>query len=348
MHRITKKERLGHFAGSLGLWPMMGAVRSSLVQDLRVLAYHRVLPTFNESTFSFDTELISANQSDFDWQMAYVARHFEPVSCQQVVNAIEGGKPLPKRAMMVTFDDGYLDNYEVAFPILKKQGVPALFFVSTGYVGTDEIFWFDQLVYCLLHTQVAHFELDALNQTITPGPNRIERIAKAHQLLRLIKYLPNTQRLEVLEQIKTRSQVTLLPEHRIQAQAMTWAHIQEMAKAGMEFGSHSVTHPILATIHDPQKLSFELEQSKSDLEAHLGQPILSIAYPVGNFNALNNQVLKATQQAGYRLGFTYQKGLNKLKDPDDWRFLIKRIHVERYTTRHMFAAALELPEVFAI
>ncbi|MBK8740374.1 MAG: polysaccharide deacetylase family protein [Betaproteobacteria bacterium] len=94
-----------------------------------------MLPQLDEQTFGFDLELVSAVQAEFEWQMAYVARHFRPVSCQQVVDALRHGTALPRRAVMITFDDGFRDNYEVAFPVLRRQGVPALFFLGRRAIG---------------------------------------------------------------------------------------------------------------------------------------------------------------------------------------------------------------------
>jgi hypothetical protein len=76
----SRRDRLSKVAYNIGLLPWLGGMRSRVVRDLRVLAYHRVLPELNEATFPFDIELISATEAEFDWQMAYVAQNFEPVS----------------------------------------------------------------------------------------------------------------------------------------------------------------------------------------------------------------------------------------------------------------------------
>jgi peptidoglycan/xylan/chitin deacetylase (PgdA/CDA1 family) len=342
-----RRDRLCQIAHAVGLLPALGSLRTAVVRnDLRVLAYHRVLPEIVESTFRFDTELLSATQAEFDWQMAYVAQRFQPVSCAQVIAALDEEKPLPKRAVMVTFDDGYHDNYDVAYPVLRKHGVPGLFFVSTGYIGTDQVFWFDWLVYVMLHTRQSHLELGApLNLTITLGPDVASRRAEATKLLRLLKRTPEAQRLQILEQLRLAANVEVKPCDLVQSQIMTWAHIQEMSRAGMEFGSHTVTHPILSTVTNPELLRRELENSKAKIEHEIGKPVTTLAYPVGGLTAVNEAVLAATAKAGYGLAFTYQPGCNRLA-PEE-RYLLKRIHVERYTTRHMFSAALELPELFS-
>jgi O-antigen/teichoic acid export membrane protein/peptidoglycan/xylan/chitin deacetylase (PgdA/CDA1 family) len=340
----SKRELASGLVSSLGLARGLGALRSAVVNDLRVLAYHRVLPELNEATYAFDTELVSARQEEFDWQMAYVARHFQPVSCQQVVDAIEADTPLPKRAVMVTFDDGFLDNYEIAFPVLRRHGVPALFFLSTGFIDSRRILWFDWLVHVLMRTSESRIRLDALDLTIDLGPTDAERRVEAINLLRVLKLTPESSRLQILQQLCDAARVDISPADLALSAPMTWEQVREMSRAGMEFGSHTVSHPILSTINDPILLRSELEGSKAAIERETGRPVQALAYPVGGRDSVNAQVVQATAQAGYRFAFTYQPGANKRLSGE--RFLLKRLQVERYTTRSMFSAALELPEVF--
>jgi peptidoglycan/xylan/chitin deacetylase (PgdA/CDA1 family) len=340
-----KRERVGGIADSTGLLRVAGAVRSSVVKDLRVLAYHRVLNEVDESGFAFDKELVSARRMEFDWQMAYVAQHFTVVSCQQVADAIDSGKPLPRRAIMVTFDDGFLDNYEVAFPVLRQRGIPAVFFLSTGYIDSERLFWFDWLVHVLLKTNVREIRLDALDYTIQLGPSDASRRLEAIKLLRRLKRVPEATRLEILDRLNEAAQVEVQSSDRAQSSPMTWDHVREMSDAGMEFGSHTVSHPILSSISDPAALRRELEDSKATIERETGNPVIALAYPVGGRDAFNKDVAAATAKAGYRIAFTYQPGSNALSVRG--RFSLKRIAVERYTSRSMFKAALQMPEVFA-
>ena len=340
-----KREFASRIVTAVGLSNTVGALRSMVVKDLRVLAYHRVLKDLDESVFPFDAELVSARQADFDWQMAYIARRFNPVSIQQVADAINGGKPLPKRAVMVTFDDGFRDNYEVAYPVLQRHGVPALFFLSTGYIDSQSIFWFDWIVYAFVHTPVRQLRLKALDLSIPLTEARDQRRLEALKLLQVLKTTSEVQRQQVIEQLKLELKVAMTLDHIEQSTPLSWDQVREMSRGGMEFGSHTVSHPILSTITDPMSLRFELDGSKATLEREIGKPILALSYPVGGRDAVNDQVLAATAKAGYQCAFTYQSGANKLTSGDE-RYYLKRLHVERYTTRAMFSAALEMPEIF--
>ena len=340
-----KREFASRILVALGLSKVSGALRSALIKDLRVLAYHRVLHDLDEATFAFDAELVSASQKDFDWQMAYIARRFNPVSVQQVSDAINGGKPLPKRAVMVTFDDGFRDNYEVAVPVLRRHGVPAVFFLSTGYIDSQRAFWFDWIVFAFVRTEATQVRLKAIDLEILLPATRDGRRLEALKLLQVLKSTSEVARQQIIEQLKLELMVEMTPDQFEQSAPLSWDQVREMSRGGMEFGSHTVSHPILSTITDPLLLRFELNASKATLEREIGKPVLALSYPVGGRDAVNDQVLAATAHAGYQCAFTYQSGANKLTSGDE-RFYLKRLHVERYTTHAMFSAALELPEIF--
>ncbi len=342
---LRKREIAAQIFGTMGLGRALGRLRSTVVSDLRVLAYHRVLTQLDEQTFAFDVELVSALQAEFEWQMAYVAQHFQPISIHQLVEAIQHGQALPRRAVMVTFDDGYRDNCEVAFPVLQRLGVPAVFFLSTGYIGSGELYWFDQVVHLLLRSKESSISLEALGMSFKLPFATKERRSLAMQLLKRLKQLSEPDRLLALKQLEVATNVVLDQTEVASSLPMTWAQVTEMAKAGMEFGSHSVSHPILSAIANTNQLRQELEVSKAAIERAVGQSIHALAYPVGGPNAINEQVLTAVAQAGYSVAFTYQSGGNRMETIKP--LLLKRLHVERDTSRAMFEAALQWPEFFA-
>ncbi len=124
---------------------------------------------------------------------------------------------------------------------------------------------------------------------------------------------------------------------------MSWDHVREMSAAGIEFGSHTVTHPILSTVDD-EALNRELVNSRQKLERELGKPVSILAYPIGEASAFNDKVIGAAQSAGYRIGVCYVEGVNRLDDLD--RFRMRRQHVELHISRDYFLGLLSLPEVF--
>ena len=118
---------------------------------LRILAYHRVLDD-DESSFPFDEEVISATTDDFCRQMKFARDNFEIISFRDLEICEQQGRPWPKRALIITFDDGYRDNYTNAFPILREFGLTATIFLTAGHIGLRELFWWDLVAYCIKHS----------------------------------------------------------------------------------------------------------------------------------------------------------------------------------------------------
>ncbi|MET0813905.1 MAG: polysaccharide deacetylase family protein, partial [Pseudoxanthomonas sp.] len=150
--RAGRRQRLARRSHAAGLLPVLRRLRSALRHDLRILAYHRVLESADPEGFSFDTELISATGDQFREQMRAIKRDFHPMRFDQVLSCIDANRRLPKGAILVTFDDGYDDNYRIAYPILRELGMSAMFFVSTGHIDSGMPYAYDWLVHMICTT----------------------------------------------------------------------------------------------------------------------------------------------------------------------------------------------------
>ena len=333
--------QLLHSTGTLSLLPHMPAWRG---QQVRILTYHRVFDVADESVFPYDPGLISASTTDFREQIEYVATHFVPVTFARVLAALDDDRPLPHRAVVVTFDDGHADTYTNAYPILRSFDVPAAVFLSTGYIGGKEVFWFDRISYILFHASAGMLEMPGLNQTfrLTDVPSR-RRAAEI--ILEHLKSLSDEQRRERIDWLVGVLGVETRADDAALSGPMTWDQVREMARAGIEFGSHAVSHPMLTRIDDAT-LDRELAESRIAIENQVGRSINIIAYPEGGPDAFDARVIAAAQRAGYRLGLSYMPGPNYLKHLN--RFAIPRLQVERNTSRAWFRAMLELPGLFAL
>lgn len=338
-----KKAVLARVLNAGGVGRALGRVRGMLRQDVRVLAYHRVWDLGSDDSFLYDTELVSASTADFAWQVQYVRENFSPITFSHLLRAIDGNGTLPPRPIILTFDDGYEDNYEHAFPILEAYGVPATMFLSTGYIGGDQTYWFDRLQHLLLTAPHQLFSPVPEAAPVPLGPCLKSRRLLYAQLVRMLKRVPNSFRLEVLQRLELDLDGASRPHSAPESRPMTWDQARQMSSRGIEFGSHSVTHPVLANLTD-EELRAELVDSKATLERELRRPIEVIAYPVGGKTAYDDRVRAAVQAAGYRLGLSYLPGINRLTKLD--HFGLRRMPVERYLERSYFASMLQVPELF--
>jgi peptidoglycan/xylan/chitin deacetylase (PgdA/CDA1 family) len=321
----------------------LARIRAACRADVPILAYHRVCDVEDEDSFPFDIELVSANIADFRWQMEYVRQNFDPITFETLVKIMDGEMPAPPRPIIITFDDGFDDNFQNAFPILSSLDIPATIFLSTGYIGGEATFWYDRLAHLILRAPAGDVTIEGLTGPIKLVSDVSSRRKALRSVLTELKLMPNELRLKVLKSLDIKLGSAQSDLASIDSRPLHWNQVREMAHFGIEFGSHTVTHPILANLTDDE-LRFELVRSRRDIEAQIGKTVHAISYPVGGRTAFNDRVRLAANRAGYRLGVSYIPGTNLLSDLDDYG--LRRQHVERYTDRSYFAAMLGLPEVF--
>jgi peptidoglycan/xylan/chitin deacetylase (PgdA/CDA1 family) len=338
-----RRQRVAGVLGSLNVLEPLGSLRARVQSELPILAYHRIVDMGPEHDFPFDPELVSATPDDFRAQMEYVATHFNAVTFRDVLRAADGEIALPSRPIIITFDDGYLDNYTHAFPILRELGLPATIFVATGYVGAavTETYWYDHLAYAIYRSEPGPFVLGTTRYELGDIPSR-RRIAAA--AIRFLRGVPDAVRRAHLASLAGRLDYEIQESDRDLSRPMDWQQIAELHEAGIEIASHTVSHPALAQCDD-EVLAYELWESRRELESRLGAPVEVIAYPFGGPGEYDARVMRTAAQSGYRLAASYINGRNPFANLASHE--LRRLHVERYTDLATFASMLQLPELFA-
>jgi peptidoglycan/xylan/chitin deacetylase (PgdA/CDA1 family) len=217
-----------------------------------------------------------------------------------------------KPVATVLFDDGYKDNIDYAVPILKKYQCPASFYVVTGCIDNNIPTW-TYIVDHLLqnsHVQSMEFNMDFVSTSFqkidcnTQG----KRLELGATLKPWMKSLSNHDREEMLAALTRTMNDVPVPRNLM----LKWEEIRQMKDAGFSIGSHSVSHPLLATIKDNKELSYELIESGNRIRKELGQFPSTISYPVGSFD---ERVISEAKKAGYKMGLAVeQKFFNTEKD----------------------------------
>lgn len=240
-----------------------GGLRSRLT----ILMYHRV-PLQPDPLFPGERDA-----ETFDHQMGQLADCFRIVPLLDAVKGLRQGK-LPPRAACITFDDGYADNAEIALPILQKYGIPATFFVSTGFLDGGRM-WNDtviELIRCapgdildLARIDLGRFEIGTI-------PQRRQAI---NSILGELKYLSLDSRRSRVEEMC--ALIPVIPSNNLM---MTSDQIRLLHSAGMEIGGHTVNHPILARLENDAACA-EIANGKEVLEGIIQAPVRLFAYPNG-------------------------------------------------------------------
>lgn len=307
---------------------------------ITVLAYHRIYEIGNENEFAYDLELVSATPGDFSWQMEFVRRYFDVITFEQLIESLERASPLPARALIITFDDGHRDNYEHAFPVLRRLGLPATIFLSTAYIGGQNTFWFDRVSYLIYHAPRGTLAIPDISFSVDLQDVRTRREA-TERLIQIMKRVRNGDRLEILRHLERL--VPLAPRDDAgRSGVLNWEQVREMSEAGIEFGSHTMTHPVLTALDDDE-LDRELRESRRTIEQKTGKACDVIAYPIGGTGTFDERVTAAARRSGYKLGVSYVSGTNPVRRLEP--FAIRRLHVERYTSRAAFKFMLAVPAV---
>lgn len=315
---------------------------------LLVLNYHRI---GNAGDSQFDRALWSATQDDFERQVRLLKRSCEVIGLDElpdVVRGLESSASGRSRFAMITFDDGYLDNFELAYPVLKSNGVPGTFFITTGFLDETPLAWWDEISWMVRSSQCESIDAAArLGKQIaidSPGCD-----AAIRELLQHYYSLDSVRAAEFVDFLADATGAGRAPRALSEELWMSWNQVREMRREGMSIGAHTVTHPVLAR-QSPEQQSFEICESKLRIEKELGEPITALSYPVGRRDAFSQATRTALTHHGIEWAFSYYGGFvasaearrNKVDRLD-----IPRVAVECDTTISDFRSYAALPQVFS-
>lgn len=311
---------------------------------LTVLLYHRVLPE-PDAGFALDRGVVDGRPDSFDRQMAFVASACTPIDLKQLVAFQAGEAELPDNPVMVTFDDGYLDNREHALPILQRHGIRAVFFIATTYVGQRRLFWWDRVAYLFEHARVPVAHLSYPTDLVFELGEQRGRSARA--VLKLIKTTRGLDLARFLDELGRALEVPwdeAVERRLVDENIMTWDDVRALHLGGMDIGSHTRTHRVLDTI-EPGGLAAELVESKAEIERELGIKIQSLSYPVGRPIRRLPLIERAVRDAGYQIGFSVESRANSLSRSAFDPYNVRRLPMEPTTSRDKLAAYLAAPEL---
>ncbi len=303
-----KRERLARVLDRAGVWKtLLWARNHGPSPFLTVLTYHRVSEPAAETRF--DTAVIDATPAQFESQVAFLKQHFHIIGIEDLLDFQEGGR-LPRNPVLITFDDGYRDCYDVVLPILQRYSARATFFIPSFYINERRLFWWDRITYLVGQSRRERLEITY------PRPLQFDLVKArgeaTRELLRIVKTEPQLDLPRFLAEVGRAADITIEPERErewVDLLLMTWKEIAALDRAGMNIESHTVTHRVLGTLA-PDALRAELVDSRHDIREHTSRDVTALAYPVGYRVADSPGILAAITEAGYRLGFTNQTGVN--------------------------------------
>ena len=263
---------------------------------LSVFIFHRVRPE-RDPLFPREPDAVQ-----FEQQMRWVSRWFTVLPLPEAVERLQAGS-LPSRVAAVTFYDGYADNYTVALTILKRVGLPATFFIATGFLDGGRM-WNDTVIEAVRRSTTHSLDLPSLGLSAIPVDALEAKQSAIGQLLSRLKYLPPEERDVQVAQVARASGVKLPTDLML-----TSDQLLALSTAGMTIGAHTVSHPILANLNE-DAARHEIETSKARLEDLIGRRVSLFAYPNGkpdqDYRGAHVALVRA---AGFAAAFSTSKGV---------------------------------------
>lgn len=252
----------------------------------KILMYHRILDDSNVEGLTADI---------FRKQMKIIKKNFLPMTLKDLLSAHEQGR-VPANAIVITFDDGYADFAEVAFPILEAEAVPVTLFVTTGFVNGDIWLWPDQIRYAISKARTEGLTLQGINQ---PLNLQTQPLLAWDMISDYCLTISNSEKLATIDELFYKVGVQKPEVVPNEFRPVSWEQIRQMIERGLDVGSHSISHPILTKL-DENQLAQELKQSREKLQQEIGRPVDVFCYPNGEDTDFDQRVQEWIKHSGYR------------------------------------------------
>jgi len=278
--------------------------------NLAVLMFHRIDTVEDNLGLCISPDF-------FEAQLKYLADCYNVIPMSEAIEKLASGN-LARNSVVITFDDGWRDNYINAFPLLKKYKIPATVFVTYEAIEQGTFGWcsFDKAILNSCHTELdlSFFGLGTFS--LNDQEQKESLISFLHQKL---KRLDNSTTLAVIEHVT--NELGGVDGERVM---LSWQEIKEMQASNLiTIGAHTVTHPILTQISQPQA-KYEIEEGKRLIEDKTGTIIDFFAYPNGSSNDFNSEIIGMVEKSGYKSAFSTIPGVNR---DFSYRYLLRRMDV---------------------
>ena len=276
---------------------------------LAIFLFHGVIERQRHEVRNYTVKHLEA--ADFRTVVGAAAERGMPLSVDDAVDALEGRRDLPPNSFVVSFDDGFRNNLEVAAPILEELGVPAVFYVTSGFVEENGASWIDLIEHAVEDTDAP--SLSAFGETLPLG-SREEKIAALDRIRAEVKARRDIDPYELAAAVRAEiAGGDFEPDPQLDAK-LSWDDVAELG--GHELftvGGRSHTHRIMAFLDDAE-LEVEVERSVALLSDALGEPLRHYSYPEGLAHTFDERVIRLLREAGIVCSPSAIDGVNRVGD----------------------------------
>lgn len=265
---------------------------------LYVFNYHRI--GFPDDT-DFDPNVFSATEEQFESQLKTITSRFQIINENDAIALGNSSKELSEPYAMITFDDGYIDNFTKSYPILRAMNVAAIFFITTDFVEGEILPWWDEVAWLIRNTQQSSIKLPGMPAPVTIEPKQVGETIK--KVLRYFKDYGDISIADKLAEMRALCD-DVQPSEEDQKLFMNWDQVKQLKLSGMGIGSHTCSHRVLSHLSSEEQ-KYELAKSKNLIENRIGEDVVSFAYPVGGVDSYSKETIKIAGDCNYRMAFTF-------------------------------------------
>jgi peptidoglycan/xylan/chitin deacetylase (PgdA/CDA1 family) len=301
----------------------------SAKHTLRILTYHRIT---DDLRLRGHQSLTSASPFQFEKQLKFLQKKFYITSFAEIKSLISKKLKLPKNCLIITFDDGYKDNYTNAYSILQKHNIPATFFITTGFINKRYAPWWDEISEIISKTKIP-----VIKTTAGKNISLMTKEDKDNAIQQIIKDIKTTSQEEIFDKIAYYTKVLRGGPLEV-SEFMSWGELREMSNRGMEICPHTVSHcnlnkvPLLTARR-------EIHNSKIAIEKETGREIVAFSYPFGSSDSYNENIKGILERENFFCAVSTNTGINLITRDTEW-YSLKRIDIQRKDNLMRFRAKL--------
>jgi peptidoglycan/xylan/chitin deacetylase (PgdA/CDA1 family) len=303
------------------------------------LTYHRVT-----DDHSLDHGLISASLREFEWQVGWLRDNVRLLGGDEILHLVRGELRLREPAVAITFDDGYADNMIAGQVLMEQFGVPAIFFVTTGFVGTSNIPHWDRIAFSIKGTTRPQIALPRRFGGEVHSISAGARDRLIRELVRVWRSTPAAEQEGFVRAVEEAADVIADEHPRARPVFLSWEEVKRLKALGHTIGGHTHSHPILAAV-SPHEQRCELALCKELLEGQLGSEVALLAYPNGLNGSYSDETKTIARECGFQAAFSFHGG--RIPPSGFDAYDLKRAHVSAEESRDLFRARVTFPMLLA-
>lgn len=274
---------------------------------LLIVTYHGVYEELDDNVDLFTHLHVDV----FRKHLGFIESNYNVISLSDLINHLVENRALPKKSVLITFDDGFRNNYEIAYPVLRELNFPAVIFLTTDFIGSERLLWFDELFLILRQLIRGGFVLNDVFSKFGVSVPSVTLETAYTIISSQFKKMPNPERIKGIAELNRLVNISADPIYD-HFKLLSWEQVQQMKSSGLiEFGVHTANHRILSSLSDDEFES-ELIASKGRMEEKLNCEVTSFCYPNGirdvDFFDFHEKYLSA---GGYHCAFSTEEELNR-------------------------------------